>query len=225
METETELTEEGARGVVETVKNLKVVDARTYELMGNGVLLLRKAKKFFEDRARPRIAEAWQHHRNLVADLAKDVDPIEDARKYGDKQLGDYDAEQTRLANLEQARLQAEQKKREDEERKQLAALAKKAGEKELAKEILAAPSAEPVIVVQKDVPKIEGISFSQRWDFEITDWAKIPARFHRMEKNPKGEWSCKCMKDLGSEVERLKDTANIPGVRVFKVSGVRGRG
>jgi hypothetical protein len=225
METETELTEQTARGVVDTVKNLKVVDAGTYELMGNGVQLLRKAKKFFEDRARPRIAEAHEHWKGLLSDLQKDTAPIEAAQKYGDAQLGDYDAEQTRLANLEQLRLQAEQRKRDDEERKQLAALAKKAGEKELAKEILAAPSVAPVVVVHKDVPKIEGISFVQRWDFEITDWSKIPARFHRMEKNPKGEWSCKCMKDLGSEVERLKDTANIPGVRVFKVSGVRGKG
>ena len=225
METETELTETEARDLPRFILNLRVTDRHTYQQMGAGVLLLRKAKKFFEDRLRPRIAEAHEHHANLIRDLKKDTDPIDAAQKYGDSELSDYDAEQTRLANVEQLRLQAEQRKRDDEERKQLAALAKKAGEKELAKEILAAPSAEPVIVVHKDVPKIEGISFSQRWDFEITDWAKIPARFHRMEKNPKGEWSCKCMKDLGSEVERLKDTANIPGVRVFKVSGVRGRG
>src|SRR5574341_903875 len=86
-----DITEATARGLPETIKNLKVVDSRTYELMANGVLLLRKAKKFFEARAEPRIKEARELLNNLRDDLKKDLEPIEAAQKYGDDQLSAWD--------------------------------------------------------------------------------------------------------------------------------------
>ena len=205
METETELTEAGARGIVETVRSLKVVDSRTYELMANGVQLLVKAEDFFESRARPRIKEAHEHHANLLADLKKDVDPIKAAKKYGNDQLSAWDTEQERLRKLKQEQAEAEQRKKEADEKKQLADLAKKAGQKELAKEILTAPSEAPPIVVPKDVPVVEGLSFQERWDFEITDPLKVPREYLMVDEVK-----------LGKIVRALKNTANIPGVRVY---------
>lgn len=208
------ITEANARNLPSTVLNLKVVDGRSYELMANGVLLLRKAKKFFEDRARPRIDEAHKHWKNLLADLKTDVDPIEAAQRYGDRQLSDYDAEQQRLASLEQLRLQAEQMKRDEDEKMQLAELAEKAGEKALAAEILDAPSTEPVVVVQKDVPKVAGLSFREDWKFEIVDALAIP-REYQMPDEAK----------IGKIVRALKQTCYIPGIRIFAVKVPIGRG
>jgi hypothetical protein len=219
------LDEKTATDAVAVVKNLKVVDARTYELMANGVLLLRKAKKFFEERAKPRIEEAWQHHKNLVADLKTDLAPIEEAQKYGDWQLSAYDQEQERIARAEQARLEAEKRKRDDEEKLQLAALAEQAGQKELANQILETPNTEPSPVVQKAVPKVDGLTFREDWKFEVTNWKEVPALYHRMMQNAKGEWHCHVMQDIGADVSRLKQTANIPGVRVYMVKTPVGRG
>lgn len=219
------LDEKTATNAVTVVNNLKVVDARTYELMANGVLLLRKAKKFFEERAEPRIKEAWQHHKNLVADLKKDLVEIEEAQIYGDKQLSDYDTEKERLAKAEQALLDAEKRKCDDEEKLQLAALAEQAGQKELANQILDTPNTEPSPVVQKAVPKVEGLTFREDWRFEVLVWDMIPARYHRMMQNAKGEWHCHVMQDIGADVSRLKQTANIPGVRVYMQKKPVGRG
>jgi hypothetical protein len=219
------LDEKTATNAVTVVNNLQVVDARTYELMANGVLLLRKAKKFFEERAEPRIKEAWQHHKNLVADLKKDLAPIEEAQSYGDRQLSAYDQEQERIARAEQARLDAEKRKRDDEEKLQLAALAEQAGQKELANQILDTPNTEPSPVVQKAVPRVEGLTFREDWKFEVVDWKQIHGSYHRMMQNAKGEWHCHVMQDIGAEVSRLKQTANIPGVRVYMEKKPVGRG
>lgn len=216
METNTQeaITEANARNLPSTVLNLKVTDGRTYQLMANGVQLLKKAEQFFEDRARPRIDEAHKHHANLLKDLKADVDPIKTARQYGNGQLSDYDTEQKRLANLEALRLQAEQRKRDDNEKMQLAELAEKAGETALAAEILDTPSTAPVVVVQKDVPKVSGLSYREDWKFEVTDHKLIPREYLMIDDSK-----------IGKIVRALKQTTNIPGIRVFTVKVPINRG
>jgi hypothetical protein len=225
MDNSEEMEIETANSAVATVKNLKVVDARTYEIMGNGVLLLRKAKKFFSDRAKPRIDEARKLVENLRRDLDADLKPIEEAQEYGDAELARWDTEQRKVAEAEQARLQAEQRKRDEEERLQLAGLAEQAGEKQLAEEIISAPNTEPIIVVPKATPKVEGLSFREDWLFEIQYPQMIPPLYHRLQANPKGEWSCKCIQDIGAEVKRLKSETRIPGIRVYMKKTPVGRG
>jgi hypothetical protein len=223
MENEQEQSKELAI-TVSTVNALKVVDRVSYETMANYVLLFRKGIKEIKERAEPRIAEAWKHHKNLVADLKKDLEPIEKAQAYGDSQLVIWDNEQAKIAEREQLQLQALARAREEEERLQLAALAEQAGDKELAEQIINTPSPEPVVVVQKDVPKVEGLSYRQDWKFEVVDWKQIPARYHRMAQNAKGEWHCHVMQDVGAEVSRLKETSAILGVRVYSVKVPIGR-
>lgn len=223
--TEVEIDEKSAHDVVDVVKNLTVVDARTYELMANGVLLLRKARKYFEARSKPLIEEAWKHYKHLGEQLKADLEPIDAAQKWGDRQLADYDDAQAKAAQAEQLRLEAEKRAKDDEERLQLAGLAEQLGDKSLADNILSAPNTEPPPVVYKDVPKVAGLSFREDWRFEILDPGAIPLRFHRLEANGKGERSCKCVTDIANEVKRLKSTARIPGVRVFAEKVPVGRG
>jgi hypothetical protein len=214
-----------ATDMVTMVNTLKVVDRTSYELMANSVLALRKAVKYFEELYRPRIQQSDAVTKALREDMRKlQARPLE-AQEYGDKQLSDWDTEQDRIAQLEQLRLQAEGTKRDEEERLQLAALAEQAGDKALAEEIINTPSREPVVVVHKNVPKIEGLSYREDWKPEITVWQSIPPRYHRMEKNPKGEWHCHVMQDVAAEVKRLKSTAKIPGVKAVAIKVPIGRG
>ncbi len=211
------ITEANARNLPATILNLKVTDSRTYELMANGIQLLNKAWQFFEDRARPRINDAYKLHHNLLADLKKDHDPINDALKYGKKQLGDYDSEQERIAKIEQQRLEAEAKEREELERMQLAELAERAGNKELAEEIISTPSPEPVVVVSKDVPQVQGLSFREDWKFEITNRQIIPFKYHRLTQNPKGEWRCECLADIGRSATAKRYRQESRCSRIFR--------
>ncbi len=214
-----------AEDTVALVRNLVVTDRVSYETMANGVLLLRKSVKYFEELYRPRIKQATAVADALRADMRKLQQPAIEAQQYGDKQLSDYDSEQERIAQVEQLRLQAEQKRRDDEEREQLAKLAEAAGEIDAANEIRETASTEPVVVVPKETPKVQGLSFREDWKFTIEYPALIPPRFHRLDKNPKGEWSCKCIQDIGAEVSRLKSSAKIPGVKVWAEKTPVGRG
>ena len=224
METEKEL-EQQALTTVAQATSLMVVDDKTYIQMASYRDLLKSGIAFFKGRAEPRIAEAWAHHKNLVADLKKDLAPIENALVYANKALGDYLDVKEKIAAREQLQLQALAKAREEEERLQLAALAEQAGDKELAEEIINTPAPEPTVVVAKDVPKVEGLSYREDWKFEVTDWKLVPARYHRMMQNTKGEWHCHVMQDIGAEVSRLKQTTAILGVRVYSVKVPIGRG
>ena len=224
METEKELEQQTQQNVA-TVMQLKVTDAATYSQMAEYVLMLRKAVKYFEELYRPRIRQADEVTKALRADMQRLQKPAQEAQAWGDKQLVSWDNEQAKIAEREQLQLQALQKARDEEERLQLAALAEQAGDKELAEEIINTPAPEPTVVVAKDVPKVQGLSYREDWKFEVTDWKLVPARYHRMAQNAKGEWHCHVMQDIGAEVSRLKQTTAILGVRVYSVKVPIGRG
>lgn len=208
-----EISEANARNLPATILALRVVDGRTYELMANGRALLKKAWQFFEDRARPRISEAHEHWKNLLADLKEDHEEIDKALVYANQQLSFYEAEQERVAKLKQAELDAENKRKTDEEKLQLAELAEKAGDHNLAAEILDAPNEAPPVFVAKDVPKVEGLSFRDDWKFEIIHPDLIPHEYWLIDESK-----------LGKVVRALKETSNIPGIRVYSVKVPVGR-
>jgi len=65
--------------------------------------------------------------------------------------------------------------KREEEARLQAAIEAEKAGQKDVAEEILASPIEEPVVVTPQEVPKINGGPvFRTIWDMEVTDFEAL---------------------------------------------------
>src|SRR6266446_5536692 len=127
MELSEEVLKENSLTVANQVHALKVVDRTTYETMGNYVLTLRKVVRYFEDLYRPRITQADNVTKGLRADMRNLQAPALAAQAYGDGQLTAYDREQERIAREKQLKEQGEQDRREAEERKQLAELAKKA--------------------------------------------------------------------------------------------------
>lgn len=209
-----EISEANARNLPATILALRVVDGRTYELMANGRALLKKAWQFFEDRSRPRISEAHEHWKNLLADLKEDHEEIDKALVYANQQLSVYEAEQERIAKLKQAEIDAENKRKTDEEKLQLAELAEKAGDKQLAAEILDAPDEAPPVIVAKDVPKVAGLSYREDWKFEVVHADLIPDEYWIIDE-----------KKIGGVVRALKQTCNIPGIRVYSIKVPIGRG
>lgn len=212
MENEQALVDEAPRTVT-AVHNLKVTGRVSYEAMASYRGLLKNAIKFFEDRDKPRIAEAWKHHHNLVADLNKDLLPLQTALKYANEQLSSWDTEQKRLAEIAQRQLNALQKEDDEDKRLQLAALAEKAGEPELADQILNTPSPEPTIVVQADVPNVWGLSYRDDWHFDVIDANLIPRDYLKIDESK-----------IGKIVRALKRTTNIPGIRVYSIKVPIGR-
>jgi len=213
MELSEEVLKENALTVANQVHALKVRDQATYETMANYVLTLRKVVRYFEDLYRPRIKQADEVTKALREDMRNLQAPALAAQAYGDGQLTAYDREQERSAREKQLKEQAEQDRREAEERRQLAELAKKAGEKQLAKEIMAAPSEAPPVFVPKETPKVEGLSYREDWKFEIVDADTLPREYLMPDESK-----------IGKIVRALKLTTNIPGIRVYSVKVPIGR-
>lgn len=199
-------------GEAERALSLHVVDAPTYQEMAALVLTARKAIKYFEELYRPRITQANEVVKALRSDMQKLQEPAVKAKEHGDKELAVYQQAEEQKARAEQLRLQREAKEREEKEKLELASLAEQAGEKQLAEDILNAPSVEPVAVVAPATPKVEGLSYSTSWDFEIENESLIPREFLIVDAVK-----------IRRVITALKETANIPGVRAFSKKIVRG--
>ena len=160
--------------------------------------------KYFDGLYLQRIDAANKLHKGLIADLKGLKEPSESGWKYSGQLLADFD----RRAVIEQKRLQIEAEakanREAEEERKRLLEVAKDLKDKELIKEIKAMPLEPDPVVIEKQTPKVEGLSYRENWWFKITDATKIPR-----------EYLCVDEVKIGKIVRALKQEANIPGVEV----------
>lgn len=87
------------------------------------------------------------------------------------------------------------------------------------AKKVLAAQAAArqagtaPVALVPPAAaaPKAEGVTFTERWDYEVTDLSLVPREYLMIDD-----------KKVGAVVKAMKAETPIPGIRVFPVDSVR---
>ncbi len=97
----------------------------------------------------------------------------------------------------------------EQERREQTAAL-DKAGKPEEAKMVALAPPP----LVSSAPPPVAGLRVDEGWDFEIVDEQKLPRQYLKPDE-----------KAIKGVVDSLGDKTNIPGVRVFPTTGIKGVG
>jgi len=148
-----------------------------------------------------------------------------------------YEAAQERLRMIEQARLEAEARKQEEEARKageaalmEEAAAAEKAGNTEEAEAILEeaeAVESEPVytppVIAPKIAPKVEGQSYSVTYKAEVVS---LPGLFKAIADGRAPQMAGLANQVfLNQQARSLKDTMNIPGVKLVKVKGMAVRG
>lgn len=159
---------------VDSIKTIATADQ--YQRVATLRGLIKDMIKDHESRANPRIEEAKQHLKNLRDDLAKLTDPLEQKYKTLGGLMSTYNTEQERIKRQRELEIEAELRRKAEQERKELAALAKEMGDKQLAKEIKAQPIEVAPVVVTKDVPKVEGLSYSENWHYEVTSFAELVA-------------------------------------------------
>jgi hypothetical protein len=163
-----------------------------------------RAMDFFEpmrkaaDEAKKRVLEA----------RAKITDPlaVEEGRL---KRLGSIFLQaDARRRNEQEAKLLAEQRRLEERSREKQAKALDKAGETEAAAGIRAQPIQVAPIIVEK--PKVEGSAERTVWKFEVIDASLIPREFMRPDEQA-----------IGGYVRSARERASIPGVRVYSESSM----
>lgn len=213
---ETEPVEQKALSIVDQAKAVKVTDAETYTAAGSlwksiGDMIA-EVKATFD----PICDAAHKAHKAATEKRAKFLDPLTAAQKSVKRLMADYDAEQERIRQAEQRRLEEIARKAEEDRRLAEAIAAEEAAKaagatKEEAAQEAAAIIEEPVsvapVVVPKAVPKIQGGPvFQTRWSFEIVNENLIPRQYLTPD-----------MTKIGGVVRALKAQANIPGVRAYE--------
>jgi len=200
--------------VPEKARALKIVDNDTYALAGNMLVQIKGLRKQINASFDPIINKAYQAHREAVAQKKKVDAPLVEAEGIIKPALRDYDTKQ------EQIRRQAEQEAHEaahkaEVDRKIAEAVAmEQQGDNQGAEQVISEPVYIPPIVLQKTVPKVQGVSFTERWTFRVVDADKIP-RSYLVPDEVK----------IGQVVRALKASSNIPGVEAYSEKTVSGRG
>ena len=159
------------------------------------------------------ISVAHNHHKSLLAKLKEIILPAEKWIKTVDRRLVEYTDEQERIRRAEEMRLQ-EIARRQEEERKLAEAIALESqGEKKEAEAVMQEPAYVPPVIIQKSVPKVQGVSYSERWKFRVVSEKLIP-REYLMINMPK----------IGQVVRAMKSNTTIPGIAAYPEKSVSGR-
>jgi hypothetical protein len=208
-----ELREEIAP-VVKRAQELEVVDKSSHgvalQAYSTVNAMTRKVKDLF---AEPKTA-ANAAHKAVCAAEKKLLAPLQEAKRLINGKCSDYEQEQKRQAEERRRKLEAEARKQRDDEIIDRASALEEAGDHagaqvELANVIL---EPDPVVSVQPEVAKVEGLSSQTRWKAEVWDAVSL---VKYVAENP--TWIGVLMPNM-PELNRLarsmRENMNIPGVK-----------
>jgi len=184
-----------------------------YTRAGQLLITIKGIRKKIEETFKP-IKQKMDAAKKEVLDQEKAADaPLAAAEAIIKPRIAQWNAEQERIRQAEEKRLQEIARKEEEDRQIAAAIAAEQSGNKEEAEAIIEAPVQAAPVVVPKLVPKVAGVSFTKQWKFRITDEAKIPRQY-----------LCVDEQKIGAVVRAMKDAANIPGVEVYCVDNVSSR-
>jgi hypothetical protein len=198
--------------IVQAANNTAVVDVESHAVALNRVRALRAAEKVITDYFEPARRAADEAKREILRARDGLIAPITAARSIYDRKAGDYEAEQRRIAEQEQRRLEAEARKREEERQLQDAIDAEARGDEQEAAQIMSESVTTPVIQIQPRVAQVEGVSSQTRWSAEVSD---LLALVQYVAAHP--EWISllePSMPNLNRLAVAQRQALSIPGVK-----------
>jgi hypothetical protein len=186
-----------------------IVSQETYDTAAGALLDIKALLKQIDSTFDPSIEAAHSAHKIAIGAKKKYTDPLKEIDQAIRKATSAWVTEQ------ERARQEEERRRREEAEKKAAKEKARQAEEAAALAAIGAdpAPVAESDPVVIERVPEVDrgGIGFVDVWKFEITDPTLIPREYLVIDE-----------KKIGQVVRSLKDTAQIPGVRIYSEKSAR---
>ncbi len=188
------------------VARIKVEDPVSYQFASELSKVIKDLKKAITDYFRPmkeQAYKAWQAVCQKEKDEISKIEPLDEKLK---REMTNYVMEENRKKAEEERKRQEEIIKQEVERRAKMAEILKESGQEELAKAIADVPVEVPEVDVIEEVPKVEGISYREDYDFEIVNEALIPRQF--LMPNEKA---------IRAFIKATKGRTEIAGVRILK--------
>ena len=163
---------------------------------------------------------AHKAHKTAIAAEKKLLDPLQQAETCLKRSIAAWDQEQQRIRQEEQRRLEAAQRKADEEARLALAQDAEANGATpETVDEILDTPVVTPSVVAAPTYEKGNGVSTSVRWHAEVVDIkalclavAQGRASANLVQPN---------LPALNGMARAMKQTMNVPGVKAVSETTV----
>lgn len=213
---ETTEVETKAMTIVDQAKAVKVTDSQTYTAAGMLWKTIGDMIKEVKDTFDPICDAAHRAHKAAVEKRSKYLDPLTTAQKSVKGLMSAWDAEQERIRQAEQRRLE-EIARKEAEEQALLEAIAaeeeakRNGATKEEAAQEATAIMEEPVyvapVVIPKAVPKMQGGPIYRTiWKARIVNDSLIPRQYLSVD-----------MVKINGVVRSLKGQTNIPGVEPYE--------
>ena len=213
---EKEKIEEKAITIVEQAKRVTIKSNEDYTSAGELWKQLKQMREEINGVFAPIIKAAHRAHQEALAQKAKIYNPVDEAARKVKQLMSKYDEEQEHIRQEKERKLREEAMKREEEARLQAAIEAEKAGQKDVAEEILASPIEEPVVVAPKEVPKMNGGPvYRTIWDMEVTDFEALVRAVANKAVSIQALLPNEVF--LRAQARSLKSTMNYPGVQAYK--------
>lgn len=230
-----ELMQIGTNGV-EIAQAIAIDSPAMYEAAAEELREIVTKKKTLDEQ-RKSITKPLDTAKSNIMDLfRKPIDLLEQAEQILKKAMGNYSAEQRRIADQQQRRLEAQAAAERERLNKQAAEMAEQAAALEqqaetgtadttaevLDQAVVVAAQAEELRtqaamtvapVVQVATTKAAGVSTRQNWKYEITDASLIPREYLVVDD-----------KKIGGVVRAMKGDTDIPGIRVYPEDTVAAR-
>jgi len=209
-------TVERAQGMVVSNVEQRTLAAEIGRVLAS---LYKEAEEFFK----PMKQAAAKTHKEICNKENAILQPLERAKQHLSRQIGGFDQRMERERREEEARLQEQARIDAEAEANRLAqeyaiadAISLEAdGDVAGAMAVLNHPAPVqayvPPIIVQREIPKTQGVSVQQIWKFRITNAALVPEEFKTINE-----------KQIGAVVRAMKEKTSIPGVEAYPEAGAR---
>lgn len=188
--------------VIAEIAKREVTNNEEYTFAAQWLKKNKDTQKYVEQQFEDELEEAKEKKRQAENErkaVVKKIDqfnkPLKEAEKSTRKMLESYQAE------LDRKRREEEQKRREEEEKRR----------KESADSTEVAPEPEPAVVEEAEPPKVDGVSYYERWTYEIEDESQIPREFLMVDE-----------KKIRGYVQSMKGDGSIPGVKIYSEKKTR---
>jgi len=187
--------------------------ASTDEYQGATSLLkdIKGIQREIDDTFSPVISAAHIAHQQAISAKKKHSEPLKDAERLLKGKVSGYLINEEKKRRAEEARRQEEARKQAEEEQLARAIEAEEFGENEEAEDIIHEEISVAPVIVEKTVPKVQGISKQMAWKFRVVDAAKLPREYLVPDD-----------KKIGVVVRALKSEARIAGVETWEEPVIR---
>lgn len=190
-------------GIIAEMATIRIEDETTAIQAGEFLKKNKETQKFVKDYFEDARAATYKAYKEVTDNISFFVKKLQQAETAVKRKISDYQMEQERIRREEERRLAEEARKREEERR---LAQAIETGDEE----ILEKPVEVPQVKIEEP-RKMDGVSFVEKWTYQIEDVSQIPREFLIPDE-----------KKIRSYVTSMKEKAKIPGVRIYADKTVR---